>query len=705
MLFSFCLALLTALLVALVPGAVALLGSGLAPALSLACAPPVSALLLCLAGIAADALGAGGVIPTLAGTLALSAAVLLAARLLGRRRPREASSPSDWGTAGLYAAVGLVTLGVVFLSHLESLDAFVQFDDNATHLGMIANMMQGGSLSTLNCSSYAGVMGAHEIPFLEAGYYPAAWHAVAAIAGVLSQSSAVVAENATNVAFCSVVYPLGVFALLDAAFGEKPHARAFGAFACLASTAFPLRMLTVHGAFPNMAAFCCVPATVALFVRLLPAKEDEVIRPHLAIPALAGLFGLALVHPNAAIAAGVMLLAYLLATYLPALAQWLRHKRGLARSPLVPLELGMGAIACLVWGALVTSSFMASVINFIWDWFLEVPDALGRILTAGYLVGIEQWVLAVLIAVGAIQALRSRNLRWLALAYAFVAILFVLGSRRTLPVKRLAIGFWYTDPERVTALLAIAAVPLAALGLYTVWAALSRLARRLLGKRHGIDAPDPQARLVPLAMAALVVAGFSLSNYAGAAQHQDLDVDLTQEQEDQQSSFAFSTRQLAKTYRFDGGQCYTGRERAFVQRALSMLPEGSLVLNMPFDGSVFSYAADGLNVYHKSYRSGNETPESRTIRTGLKDISTDPAVRDSVAKVGASYVLVLSRAEFGAPNEYDMVFSPFSQYYQYDWKGFELSEQTAGFELVCSDGDLALYRIDPALTTREAATQ
>ena len=70
------------------------------------------------------------------------------------------------------------------------------------------------------------------------------------------------AENAVNVVWTGLVYPLGLFALVSKIFGKKIQAAVLAPFAAFANMAFPVRMLTVHGPFPNMLSFCCVPIAV-----------------------------------------------------------------------------------------------------------------------------------------------------------------------------------------------------------------------------------------------------------------------------------------------------------------------------------------------------------------------------------------------------------------------------------------------------------
>ena len=73
----------------------------------------------------------------------------------------------------------------------------------------------------------------------------------------------------------------------------------------------------------------------------------------------------------------------------------------------------------------------------------------------------------------------------------------------------------------------------------------------------------------------------------------------------------------------------TQEEQDFAEKVLETIPEGSVVINNPGDGSLLLYGVDGMRCYHRTasgYGKG-ETEESRLICTDLKDIETNEAVR------------------------------------------------------------------------------
>ncbi|MBP3867141.1 MAG: ATP-binding protein, partial [Eggerthellaceae bacterium] len=127
--------------------------------------------------------------------------------------------------------------------------------------------------------------------------------------------------------------------------------------------------------------------------------------------------------------------------------------------------------------------------------------------------------------------------------------------------------------------------------------------------------------------------------------------------------------------------------------ALSIIPEGSLVINEPNDGSAYAYGVDGLRTYYRywrGYNSPNETekPESALIRARICNIATDDEVRAAVELVGAEYVLQLEQGERSWQT---------SMWVYEDgrfWRGIDaVDNETEGFECILSRDDMRLYKI------------
>lgn len=137
---------------------------------------------------------------------------------------------------------------------------------------------------------------------------------------------------------------------------------------------------------------------------------------------------------------------------------------------------------------------------------------------------------------------------------------------------------------------------------------------------------------------------------------------------------------------------YDDEEKSFVQKVMQIVPEGSLVINVPDDGSAFAFAADGLRTYFRYTREYDvlgETSESVVIRNGLCDLEGDEAVREAVSSIGAQYVLQLDQGQPGVSRDYLFTYGNGEQ-----WQGIDaIRDDTPGFEVVLAEGDMRLYRI------------
>ncbi|MBM6774813.1 DUF6541 family protein [Olsenella profusa] len=681
MAIQFCFAALACFVVVSAPGWVVLGQLQLAIDLVIACAPAASIGLYVISGVILDIIGISGLTVLLCVSVLLALLVGTSLRLLFRHTPSWSQEGSSQGRPTcllpfcICALFSLATIYFIFLQPAESLDSFVQYDDNVTHLGLIASMVNGGSCSIFSTTNYPASLPPEQIPFFNAAFYPNGWHIVTALSSLISGAAVPIAENAVNVVFVAVLFPIGCSALLMRLF---PEYRAMGIIAgivCLASSAFPLRMLTVHGPFPNVAAFCLIPEVCLLFITALPTgRTDQAVSGRHLFSFLLAALGGAVTHPNLVFSCVLLLSPYLICGVIP---HWASRQTGLFKSGRIALALQASACALIavVWVALQQTSLFSSVANYVWQFAQAPGDTLASVLNAGYFVGIPQYLLALLIALGFGRCFRERRHRWIALSYVLVAFIYVCGLTLDFETRKLFTGYWYNDPERTAALLAIAAVPLSALGFQWVASLISR-GFGILFRRPAIPS------VITGALALVLGLPFANINYS---------LDPSPLSDTPESAFRFSENQVKGVYSFADGNPYTQAERDFVRRALECIPPGSLVINFPFDGSVFSYASEGMNVYYKSCRPSKETNESRIIRTSLRTIASNDAVLDAVRRTGARYVLVLDSGDLlSAKTD---TYTPLATYYEGEWDGLRIDSSTPGFTCILSEGQLALYEI------------
>ena len=134
---------------------------------------------------------------------------------------------------------------------------------------------------------------------------------------------------------------------------------------------------------------------------------------------------------------------------------------------------------------------------------------------------------------------------------------------------------------------------------------------------------------------------------------------------------------------------YTNQEKNFVDEVKSTVPENTTILNLPYDGSVLAFSVNDMqNLYYKTLSGGNESTESKLIRSDLRNIASNNDVKLAVKSINAQYVMLLDRGDesqfnsiaWGTPGDPD-------------WQGFCIDEKTEGFELVLAQDNLRLFKI------------
>ena len=133
------------------------------------------------------------------------------------------------------------------------------------------------------------------------------------------------------------------------------------------------------------------------------------------------------------------------------------------------------------------------------------------------------------------------------------------------------------------------------------------------------------------------------------------------------------------------------KEREFAKEAEMIVGDEGIIINSPYDGSVYLYSLDNANVLFDFYQYGQKHPEeSKVIRENLVDIVESDEVKKAVETVGAKYVLLLDQDRPDAKGRVRA-----SDYDRADWNGIEsINDETPGFKVVLSKDDMRLYKIE-----------
>lgn len=687
---------LTAILLA--PGFLALRGLGLSRPLSASCAPVVSVGAIAILSEAYAVLGIPcGPLTLLGPALLLCAAPLALRLLLGRGLPPSGRSAHPAWVPAAFCAVGVVMGYNLFLSRLPSPDAVFQAYDVTQHLNVIQSFVDSGRYSSLGVGYYLSAADLAIDPVGYSSFYPAAWHATCALLVQLTGISVPEAINASMFVFSSVVFPLGEAAFLSRVLPSERRAVAMGAVVATAFVSFPWCLLVFGPLYPNLAGFAGVPAVAALFTLVIEEGAPVRRRVLAALATLVSLAGLCLMHPNTAFTIAVLLMPYL------AQRIWDHARAHGAPRPRAAARVGAFALFCLaVWTACYLAPPFSDIVSHVWPPFAlawqEVINILSQTYTMYFFYEIAAQVpLAVLVVVGAIRSLYSREHRWAVCSYALACAICFVCATSDEGLAHFLGGFWYTDAMRLAVVAVMAAIPLAALGLDWVVDTALRVVRSYNDSRSRVT----HERTV----LAVALVGFFVLNLQPAfdwpGAHMEVDderrAELVAQNADDQIRSVHTTfgdyRSIMKqTYLFQ--YPLDEAEQAFLDQVAEVVPEGELIVNNPMDGSFLAYGTHGLRVYYRDFtkfhEEGLDTEESKLIRKGLSDISESDEVLEAVRKVGARYVLVLSeegsdgsfvnlRGDF-MPDEFSGVTS--------------ITPDTPGFTLVLQSGQLCLYEID-----------
>ena len=638
--------------------------------IALLAAPPVSLAIYVMLGLVFTRLNIGAtpwnmvVLPS--GILALGLLVMSRGR---RTTPAEGGNTGrDWvvflGILALYLIVGIVMGTLFFLRLLPSPNVGAQAYDVTAHYGSIRSMVESHVLDPFHSTLYVLQDQALDVIPSSGGFYPSVWHIVCALVVMSTNVTVGCAINAVNFTFAFMVFPMGMFLLLKTVAPGNTRAIVFGSIGCLSIFSFPWILFIWGPIFPNMAGFCLLPAGVTLFVMATEAKQQPQHRMSYVMLFLLACVGIAILHPNVIFSLGLIAIP------------WLVHRivgrksyQVLAcHAPSFVCALAFLLLCCAAWLLAWRLPALQSTVTFVWPPYATLKQELFNILRLSYTKG-HYYVLpahiipAALVVVGAVHCARTKEHRWLLASYLLTVLLVTVTATTTGTLRSLLTGFWYTDAFRVSAMAAIAAIPLLCLGAASALTFVEgHLAQGRLGRR---------SYLVP---AMCGMAYLALTFYPGMTLPGNHLV---------QSPLAAFAPPVQESYLSNPYEDFLAKVAATTG--------DDLIINDPYDGSIDTYGLYGMRVYYRyfaGYGTDGETSESVLIRTRLDRIASDPDVRAAVHTIGAKYVMVLD--ENGAYGSFTR-----SARIPGGWDGIErITDRTPGFTLVLMDGSCRLYRID-----------
>lgn len=687
--FAFAYLLLVALMT---PFALMSRFSGFSWAASICLAPVCGIALIAVSGITLCAFSIrAGLIGM---CLASYAFALMLFSILKKFRSSEACSPVLYSGSQnsfillvIFLVVAVLFYLVFFVKPLDGPSSFIQFSDNASHLARIETMAKDGYFSTIKT-------GITPIDFSSAtdvadnihrGYYPAGFHILSALIVSAFSTSAILAENVVLFFFLSIVYPLSFFIFYKVIFDRREMIIA-GLLAMVVFMAFPLSLITYGPLFPTMASGVCLPLAAAFFILAFDCRGNVTFDVKPLIIFFVVCFALFTLQPNTIFALAVLLLPYC-CHYLYLLGSDVSSRRC---KPvwrfLYPILFILFAGA--VWFAAYASPLFRSVVSFTWEKLLTPEEAICSVLDLSLRWGFPQVALGFFVLLGFLKLCFDPSRRWLCTSYVLMAIIYIVGISTEGFWKHLLAGFWYTDPYRAAACVALFAIPIASVGIGFLMSLVQSFLERIFcnkGRRvHSI--------IIPVScVATLIICSLLITQ----DRYQPFSNPVNQFQQNGVSetrALLAMLNNLEQLNKPGEDALLSGEEIEFLSEVKTVVGN-DIVLNNPYDGSVYAYPLNDINVYYK----GLDVPKSeddQLIRTRINLYSHDAGLNASVEATRARYLLLLDTTNY-IPVSDNAAWSKYVIYPVGEWRGFENAlKDGVHTELVLSKGKCRLYRIN-----------
>ena len=624
--------LLAALAIVFVPGALALRGAGVRGLALIGAAPLFTVAATALIAIAFGAIGVPWNPVTWGIAIALVVAIAwLIGGLLGRRLIARERAACRWWlpvTISVGAALGLWRL----IAYIIDPAAISQTNDAVFHMNAVRYVLETADASSMHVNA---VIGGHS-------FYPSGWHGLVSLIVQATGTEIAVAANILTLTIGAVIWPVGIAWLTRRVTGSH-IAAGFAAIMSSALQTFPLLMFQWGVLFPNALSVALIPAAIALVVSLPEwnagsGRWAQSARTVLLV--LIAAAALALSQP-----AALLPWAAIVVVWFTSWSVSIAAERGRARaySLVAAAWVALGAM----WWRLAEATSGSH-----WTPFRSKLEAGIDVLLNGQVLIPFAFGISALMVIGLVVAVLRTHLRWFAIAWAGISLLYVMVASVTWDLIRVGIlGAWYADPYRIAALAPIVAVPLAALGAETAVQFIARLLKR--PARGGI---------VPLAAAVLTIGMIVLVALRPTAMPAYLS-----------KSFDRESRYVAAADAF-----LSPDERTLLESLDDVVEPDARVLGNPSTGSGFGYFLSGVDVYPRTWAPPT-TDEWAVLAADLRDAATDPAVCEAIDAYGADYVLDFGPGE-ASPGRYEMAGMT-------DFAGQD------GFELVAQEGGVSLWRI------------
>ena len=526
--------------------------------------------------------------------------------------------------------------------------------DSVFHVNLIRVFTDTHLYSPLKVSLYSG---SEIVPISGEGFYPAAWHLICSFVLQLSHAKETIVINAVNFVFVSLVFVFGQIGLFNSLFRTGKEGRAISLFLPLIFLAFPWVLLVRGEQFPQFAAFACLPSTCYVVHQLIQSKKINKIY-HIVLT-LASVLTLATLQTNACFS----LMTFAAFDIFGSLVR----KKYLIKNSRAVTNVVFWIGFCVVWILLFLAPPLRSICDYNWSSTYSIQQAVINWLTLSFTgSNCAQILLSALVMIGLYRLFSDTDTRWYFYLYIFIGLIYAYCASFEGLFKHILGGFWYTDPDRLGAQVAIFAYPVAVLGGERIF--------DLIRNHFFIHDYKRSLFALNICFGFLILTICTLPNFYinGFLQVR--------------TAFG-ALGETTSVYTSNSSNLILDScEKRFLNKASRIVGTDSLVLNVPDDGSAFAYGLYGMNVlYKRNVPLKKDIKDDVVLRRKLNHYLSDPVVKQSVVKLDAKYLMLLDT---------DTSSGLFHTFRKNQWKGYySVGSDTEGFRLVLKMGDCRLYKI------------
>lgn len=637
-----------ALAVVIVPGMAVAFALGARGTLLLWLAPPFSISVIALGALANQVFPyRWGIFPLIATTI-FSAGITYWARRAWRKRwpdiVRESASTRKVAASVFALVLGLVLIVSRLTYAFDQPSNISQTFDNVYHLNAVRYILDGGSAS----------------PFeqLIPGFYPDVWHVLVAIVVLITHVSIPVAVNYTSIVLAAVVWPMGCMFLARQIVGPRLIVIFSSGVLSAAFAAFPLSMLDFGVLYPNVLSISLLPAAFAAVIAVLGLSKASLLSAPANWWALAAWVpALAMSHPSTLIALIAISFPPLLLFAVLGFVRLFRRKASVG----IKIRYGGVWLTFAAAAALVLLKARPTYAQAFWPPSESFFGALGSGLSNSALGKPLPIAITTLMLIGIIAVFAQRERRWLVGALAVVVGLYVICASFPAGSTRYWLtGTWYSDDQRIAALIPVIALPLATIGSVFIFDMATKAVKFFRAKFSQKDWDRVPVRGSVSAVAVIVIIGLITLTQIGPS--------LSAATASAHSIYVSNAR----------SPLLSADEQILLDRIGKEVPKDAVVAGSPWTGTSLSYAiSDRKALIPHIYAAW--TPDIQTIVLGLRDAIREPEVCRALNRTHVGYVLDFGTTEVHGGN--------------HPYPGFENLSASSSVQLIDQVGGARLYKV------------